>query len=117
MSDILDKEENFNDKKNSSWKPILITNGIFILILSGFALLFFIDNDGDIYIGGIPLLEKIYFSLLFVSISMITINLFLTSVSLMVSKKYYKKWLLSVLFGVLLFLISLGFAVITEIIF
>ncbi len=112
MERILDRQN--NPQANNSWKPVLITNVFLTLLWILFPLLFFINGNGDIYIGGIPLAQKIYIALFFTAICTVLINILLTLISLLFSKNYWKRWLLMVGFGFILFAFTILFAFIVD---
>lgn len=100
MDNVLDKEQNLNDRKNSSWKPILVTNGILAILFAIYAYYSSIDFR---YLSFTPSMIIGRMIVIFCC-GIILINIFFTFLSLIFFRKYWKKWIVMVGFGILLFI-------------
>lgn len=83
----------------SSWKPVLITNGVFSIIFISFIYCMFLLVDDTGFSSTAEMISAI-FTMLFLCI--IAMNILLLFISLFFSKIYWKKWLIMAIFGVVL---------------
>jgi hypothetical protein len=103
MENILDFKGKQQDK--SSWKRVLITNGIILCIPLYFCYYYaFIETSDRHY----QIEDIIIYSLFFTCIWTVILNALCLFISLFFSKTYWKKWLAVVVGGIILFLCTLG---------
>ena len=110
MKQILDLENKSETK--SSWKPVLITNGVLVLLVILFFMIY--AYLGNSYIK-VPLIIKVYFTLFLIIVCIICFNILLTLLSFFFSKFYWKKWLIMAVIGVVLFIITIFIQLIIDI--
>ncbi len=102
MKEILDLE-NKSEGKNS-WKPILITNGILSIVMTIFFIWLFLSTKDDVTFSEVGIIGGSFMVLCFALMGVNTLALF---ISLFFSKKYWKKWLVIILLGFVLFIFAL----------
>lgn len=99
MERILDRQNNPQSK--SSWKPVLITNGIILFILFYFCYHLFVLETGDI---SYQIEDIIINSFIVISVWVVIVNIIGLFISLFFSKTYWRKWLVVVACGVIIFI-------------
>ncbi|WP_338767688.1 hypothetical protein WAF17_06320 [Bernardetia sp. ABR2-2B] len=109
MENVLDFED--KPKEKGSWKPVLITNGVLLLIL--FILCYhFLFSEFEIASYSI---KDTFLSIFMIACFGLTLlNILLLFISLFFSKKYWKKWLIMAACGFLLFALILLVSVIMD---
>ncbi|WP_291728240.1 hypothetical protein [Bernardetia sp.] len=96
MDNILDTEENLNDRKNSSWKPVLIINGVFFMLIVILVMWYFLSDEYT-FTSEFIFPEGVFISLLLASICVALINLLATLGLLLSSDKQWKKYFVMLL--------------------
>jgi ABC-type phosphate/phosphonate transport system permease subunit len=102
MKEILDLES--KPKEKSSWKSILITNGLLSIVMIIFFVWLFLSTKDDVTFSEVGIIGGSFMILCFALMGVNTLALF---ISLFFSKKYWKKWLTMILIGFVLFIFAL----------
>lgn len=102
MKQILDLED--KPKEESSWKPILITNGVISIVTIIFFIWLFLSTKDNFTFSEEGLIGGSFMVSCFV---LMIVNTFGLCISLFFSKKYWKKWLRMILIGFVLFIFAI----------
>ncbi|WP_338812677.1 hypothetical protein V9L05_15025 [Bernardetia sp. Wsw4-3y2] len=108
MDKILDREEKKKQTNvwKNSWRVVLAANGILVLMSIQRVYSFF--SSSSLILTDFNFLIKISFFIDCLSSLMLICNLVLLFVSLFLSTTYWKKWLVMVLIGLVLYGISIA---------
>jgi ABC-type phosphate/phosphonate transport system permease subunit len=102
MKDVLDFED--KPKGESSWKPVLITNGVLSIVMIIFFIWLFLSTKDDVTFSETSIIGGSFMILCFALMGINTLALF---IYLFFSKKYWKKWLTMILIGFVLFIFAI----------